>query len=180
MSVLFRRYWPLFLVALFAVAAAGGWWFTQAIAGSGAEQASERSAQLARLAETEQDIKVYKTPWCGCCTAWVDYLEEQGFTTEVVDVDQEQLNGIKMAAGMNQSLASCHTAFVDGYVVEGHVPAPDIRRLLEDRPSGVVGISVPGMPIGSPGMEQGDRMDPYDVIAFDADGNTQVYSRHNQ
>ncbi|MCC5811732.1 MAG: DUF411 domain-containing protein [Ectothiorhodospiraceae bacterium] len=177
---LVRRYWPFFLIALFLVAAAGGWWLTQALATGSAESRVEASSELARLAATEQDIKVYKTPWCGCCTAWVDYLEEQGFTTDVLDVDQEQLNSIKMAAGMSQSLASCHTAFVNGYVVEGHVPAEDIRRLLDEAPSDVVGIAVPGMPIGSPGMEQGDRKDPYDVVAFDAEGNTRVYSQHNQ
>ncbi|MCC5858315.1 MAG: DUF411 domain-containing protein [Ectothiorhodospiraceae bacterium] len=158
---------------MLGLAGAGSWWM-------GRDNATAPSGAVAALGATEQDIKVYKTPWCGCCTDWVDYLEREGMRTEVVDVDQEALNEIKLQAGLRQELASCHTAFIDGYVVEGHVPVEDIRALLEQRPDGVLGIAVPGMPVGSPGMEIGDRRDPYDVVAFDAEGNTEVFSSYHQ
>ncbi len=164
------------VLLLFAAVAAATWWAERNAAQ--AEAANDGVPQ--ELAATDQDIKVYKTPWCGCCTDWVEYLEREGFTTDVVDVDQGELNDIKQQVGLRQELASCHTAFIDGYVIEGHVPAEDIRTLLEQRPDGVRGIAVPGMPIGSPGMEQGDRRDPYHVVAFDADGNAAIFSSHNQ
>ncbi len=101
-------------------------------------------------------------------------LEDNGFT--VIKKDLRDMRAVKAAQGVTPRLASCHTAVVDGYVVEGHVPAADIRRLLAERPA-VKGLSVPGMPVGSPGME-GPRKDPYDVLSFDAQGNTTVFSRH--
>lgn len=161
---------------MFSLAAVGSWWMERDSAT--AEPAG--GGVSSELAATDQDIKVYKTPWCGCCTDWVEYLEREGLSTEVVDVDQEQLNRIKQEVGLRQELASCHTAFIDGYVVEGHVPVEDIRALLEGRPEGVLGIAVPGMPVGSPGMEQGARRDPYHVVAFDQEGNTEVFSSYHQ
>lgn len=122
----------------------------------------------------EPEITVYKSPTCGCCTKWVDHLKEKGFEVESVDV--RDLNRIKVMAEVNPELASCHTAVVDGYVIEGHVPADDIKRLLMERPE-VKGLTVPGMPHGSPGMETG-RQDPYQVLTFDADGNTGVFARY--
>lgn len=122
-------------------------------------------------------VTVYKTPTCGCCTAWVEYIENAGFRVEAHDVQQAELNALKQEQGMEWNLASCHTAFVDGYVVEGHVPATEIRRLLDERPD-VAGITVPGMPVGSPGMEIGDRQDPYDVLTFDGEGNTAIFASY--
>ncbi|MFO8151971.1 DUF411 domain-containing protein [Thioalkalivibrio sp.] len=122
----------------------------------------------------EPEITVYKTPTCGCCTKWVDHLQENGL--EVKSVDVRSLNRIKALAGVSPELASCHTAMVDGYVIEGHVPAEDIKRLLAERPE-VRGLTVPGMPHGSPGMETG-RQDAYQVLTFDADGNTGVFARY--
>lgn len=151
-----RRSWMLAGLAALVVAVAGA---ALAIAGGGS----------ATPAAADSDtVKVYKTPQCGCCTEWVDYLRDEGFSVDAEDVDQHELNTIKQESGLTRELASCHTAFVGGYVVEGHVPAADIRRLLEERPD-VDGIAVPGMPVGSPGMEMGDRKDPYDVVTF-ADG----------
>ena len=120
-------------------------------------------------------ISVYKTPTCGCCQGWVSHLEANGF--EVLTHDMADLRSVKSMAGIQPQHASCHTAIVDGYVVEGHVPATDIERLLKERPD-IVGISVPGMPIGSPGMEYGDRRDNYAVISLEKDGSTKIFSLH--
>lgn len=120
-------------------------------------------------------VTVYKSPTCGCCTAWIEHLEDNGFEVEARDV--RDVVPHKIEHGVTPRLASCHTAVVDGYVIEGHVPASDIKRLLAERPA-VKGLSVPGMPVGSPGMEQGDRVDPYDVLSFDAEGETEVYSSY--
>ncbi len=120
------------------------------------------------------DIEVYKTPWCGCCDDWVEHLRDDGFTVRVHE--RGDLDPVKRDHGVPADLASCHTAVVDGYVVEGHVPAADIRRLLADRPA-ATGIAVPGMPVGSPGMEEGDRREPYRVILFGRNGRS-VYARH--
>lgn len=125
-------------------------------------------------ASTPGAIKVYKTPTCGCCQGWVDHLRAEGFEVEVED--RADLSPIKAELGIGFALQSCHTALIDGYVVEGHVPASSIRSLLEERPD-VVGISVPGMPVGSPGME-GPDPDPYEVVAFRRDGTTGVRERY--
>lgn len=119
-------------------------------------------------------IVVYKSPSCGCCKAWMDYLTKNGF--KVTGKDMDNVQPVKDDVGLPAKLASCHTAIVDGYVVEGHVPAADIKRLLQERPK-IVGLSAPGMPPSSPGMDQPGNV-PYDVIAFDAKGNTTVYAKH--
>jgi hypothetical protein len=116
---------------------------------------------------------VYKTPTCGCCRAWADSMRAAGFALEVHDMPNVQ--PVKQEHGLPGHLASCHTAIVGGYVVEGHAPADVIRRLLRERPQ-VAGIAVPGMPVGSVGMEAPDgRKDPYDIIAFTKDGQVSVY-----
>lgn len=125
----------------------------------------------ATIAETPT-IKVYKSPTCGCCALWVDHMREAGFELDVEDTDD--MIGVKVDAGLPLQLQSCHTALVDGYVFEGHIPAEVIARFLAEK-SSASGLAVPGMPIGSPGMEFGDRVDPYDVLQFDAAGNTSVY-----
>lgn len=115
---------------------------------------------------------VYKTPSCGCCTLWVDHMREAGF-----EVDARDLNDIipvKIDAGVPPRMSSCHTTLIDGYVVEGHIPAEHVKRLLEERPD-IVGIAVPGMPIGSPGME-GIGARPYQVLSWDREGNVEVYA----
>jgi hypothetical protein len=119
-------------------------------------------------------LVVYKSPDCGCCKEWVKHMEEAGFEVEVHDV--EDMNSVKQQQGVNGSLASCHTAVIDGYVIEGHVPAEDVARLLAERPA-ILGLSVPGMVVGSPGMEQGSpaNYDAYDVLTFDGTGATSVY-----
>jgi hypothetical protein len=119
-------------------------------------------------------IQVWKSPTCGCCSKWVDHLEASGFTVKVTNVTN--ISPIKQWNSVPPALGSCHTAVVDGYVVEGHVPAEDIFRLLEDRPA-VAGIAVPGMPMGSPGME-GPSPQAYQVMSFDKDGAIEKFSTH--
>ncbi|MEQ9545608.1 MAG: DUF411 domain-containing protein [Marinobacter sp.] len=129
------------------------------------------------LAEGDaENIHVYKSPSCGCCSDWVDHLEENGFDVDVTETTD--LNQIKIDAGLTPALASCHTAFVGDYVIEGHVPANDIQRLIADAPK-AKGLSVPGMPLGSPGMEVGDRKDHYQVLMFNDQGQTKVFAEHN-
>lgn len=118
------------------------------------------------------NVLVYKTPTCGCCSKWVGHMERAGFEVETRDLDN--LTPIKNQYGVQRSFSSCHTAIVDGYIVEGHVPPVYVEKLLEERPD-VKGITVPGMPIGSPGME-GPNPQAYDVLSFDADGNTAVFA----
>lgn len=120
-------------------------------------------------------ITVFKDPNCGCCRSWVDHLRKHGF--EVTVRDTSDMSGAKRTGRVPEALRSCHTAFVNGYVVEGHVPAADIQRLLQEKPK-VAGLAVPGMPAGSPGMEMGRRVDKYDVVAFNRDGGTRVFTRH--
>lgn len=117
-------------------------------------------------------VTVYKTPTCGCCKEWVSHLRENGFA--VITHDQDDLSGVKMANGITRELASCHTAVIEGYVVEGHVPADLIARMLTERPD-IAGLAVPGMPGGSPGMESAPK-EAYQVLAIGKDGRTTVYA----
>ena len=121
-------------------------------------------------------ITVYKDPSCGCCTKWVDHLRANGFAPEVHD--RSDMDALKDSLGVPAKLRSCHTAIVEKYVVEGHVPAADLKRLLATKPAQTVGVAVPGMPAGSPGMEVGTRVDRYDVVAFAPGGATRVFARH--
>lgn len=119
-------------------------------------------------------VTVYKTPTCGCCKKWVTHLESAGFTVKSTDLPD--LSDIKTQFGVPRNLQSCHTAVVDGYVVEGHVPADVVEKMLREKPE-IAGISVPGMPIGSPGMEvEGRPADRYNIMAFDKDGQARVYA----
>jgi hypothetical protein len=120
------------------------------------------------------EITVYKSATCGCCKKWVKHLRDNGFEVNAVNV--KNVVPYKIKHGVTQPLASCHTALVDGYTIEGHVPAADIKRLLKEKPK-IKGLAVPGMPMGTPGME-GPRKDAYDVVTFDAKGKTGVYSRY--
>mgnify|MGYP005822751869 CR=1 FL=1 len=116
-----------------------------------------------------QRILIKKDPWCGCCTGWARHLEQAGFIVDIEDV--EEMEAVKDGLGVPTKLRSCHTATIDGYVIEGHVPAEAIVALLDQRPQ-IRGLAVAGMPIGSPGMggPAGSELDPYDVMAFDGPG----------
>ncbi len=127
-------------------------------------------------ASAKPTVTVYKSATCGCCVIWIEHLREEGY--EVIAEDVDNLVAIKTELGLRPYLHSCHTALIDGYIVEGHVPAADIDRLLAERPE-IAGLSAPGMPSGSPGMETPGRpADPYDVLAFDEFGKTTVYAKH--
>jgi len=125
-------------------------------------------------AEDAPLIKVYKSPTCGCCSKWVDQMRDAGFKVETSNV--RDVGVYKREYGLPPELASCHTGIVEGYVVEGHVPADDVIRMLKEKPA-IKGIAVPGMPIGSPGME-GPNPDRYETLSFDANGNIEVFATH--
>jgi hypothetical protein len=131
----------------------------------------------AGAADTAASIEVWKSATCECCGAWVKHLEANGFTVKVNATEPSVLASLKRQAGIGDKLASCHTAMIDGYVIEGHVPGTDIKRLVAERPQ-AIGLAVPGMPVGSPGMEQGAEFEPYDVLLIKEDGSTETFARH--
>jgi hypothetical protein len=124
-------------------------------------------------------MSVLKTSGCGCCLAWVKRTTEAGFAVTARNVSMGELMKFKLDAGLKAELASCHTARIGGYVVEGHVPAGDIRRLLAERPD-AIGLAGPGMPTGSPGMESGSEIEPYSVLLVRKDGSTAVFARYGE
>ena len=126
------------------------------------------------IADELPAMTVWKSPWCGCCGKWVEHMRAAGFEVRVKEV--EDLGLVKRMAAVPENLQSCHTARVDGYTVEGHVPAADVARLLRERPD-ALGLVVPGMPSGSPGMETGAR-DPYDVLMLKQGGETEVFNSY--
>ena len=131
----------------------------------------------ASATDTASSIEVWKSATCSCCGAWVKHLEANGFSVKVNAADAGALAELKREAGIGDKLSSCHTAKFDGYVIEGHVPGTDIRRLIAERPE-AVGLTVPGMPAGSPGMVQGADFEPYDVLLIKKDGTTEVFAKH--
>jgi hypothetical protein len=122
-----------------------------------------------------KDIVVYKNPECGCCSKWVRYLQDNAYNVTIEHT--RDIYAVKKRLGVPEKLAACHTAVIDGYVVEGHITHRDIKRLLLFRPD-VKGIAVPGMPVGTPGMERGNSKQPYDVMTFDERGNMEVFVQH--
>ncbi len=123
-------------------------------------------------------VTIYKSPTCGCCGAWAEHMQQAGFQVREVNLSPAALQQLKAKYGVPPNMVSCHTAIVDGYVVEGHVPAQEVQRLLKERPP-VKGIAVPGMPVGSPGMEvPGGQVQPYTVYTFDEQGNAQPVANY--
>lgn len=141
-------------------------------AASGAAIAVVERSGWARAVAAADEVVVYKSPTCTCCSLWVDHLRQAGLRVTARDVGD--MAPVKTANGVPSALWSCHTGVADGYVVEGHVPADLIQRLLRERPPGA-GLAVPGMPLGSPGMEAPTR-EPYDVLLFQRDGSLRVYA----
>lgn len=126
-------------------------------------------------ASTLPAVTTYRDPGCGCCVQWVEHMRNAGF--EVTVRNTPDMPAVRTRLGVAPHLQSCHTSVVGNYVVEGHVPADDVKRLLQERPD-VRGITVPGMPIGSPGMEQGSVKHAYSTLTFDEQGQTTVFERH--
>ena len=136
-------------------------------------------AALPALAQgARSEIHVLKDPNCGCCTAWIDILKSEGFRVTTETSFGTALSRYKIDNGIPIEMVSCHTGKTDGYMIEGHVPAADIRRLLQERPE-AVGLAVPGMPYGSPGMGPEDRREAYDVHLIRHDGSTEVFSSYS-
>lgn len=150
------------VAAFLAILGGVGWWWSGA------------AAQDAAALTADAVIEVYKNPQCGCCGAWVSHLRARGFTVNVREVADTAT--IRERYRVPAALGSCHTATVDGYVVEGHVPAADIRRLLNEKPA-IAGLAVPGMPAGSPGMESSSPQ-AYQTLAFSTTGTTRVFTDH--
>lgn len=122
-------------------------------------------------------MEVLKSASCGCCVAWGEYMREAGFTVTEINLPLADLNAAKVEAGLGAGQTSCHTAKIDGYVIEGHVPAREVQRLLSERPD-AIGLTVPDMPYGSPGMGDAADADPYDVLLVKRDGTTAVYASY--
>jgi len=136
------------------------------------EAAPELVASTVVLDQSLPPVVVYKTATCGCCGGWVEHMRAAGFAVDARDVTD--LTSVKLDAGVPGPMVTCHTAIIDGYVVEGHVPAEVVKRMLADRPD-IAGIGTPGMPMGSPGME-GPNAQPYQVVAFGHEGEMSVYA----
>ena len=120
---------------------------------------------------------VWKTPTCGCCKAWVAYMGAKGFALSAHDVSQTEIEAVQAQSGVAKAFAGCHSAKIGGYVIEGHVPAADVARLLAEKPD-AIGLSVPGMPQGSPGMETNGTVEPFDVLLMRKDGTSDVFARY--
>ncbi|EPX84083.1 DUF411 domain-containing protein [Salipiger mucosus] len=135
------------------------------------------TAPTTGLTQSSPAIHVLKDPNCGCCTAWIEILKEDGFTVTTERSFGTLLIRHKLENGIPQNMTSCHTGEIEGYMIEGHVPTPDIRRLLSERPD-AVGLAVPGMPYGSPGMGPEDEREAYDVFLIRKDGSTEIFSSY--
>lgn len=132
-------------------------------------------ATLGPAVAADDEVTMFKDPNCGCCGKWAEHMRANGFS--VKEIASREMDAVKRQAGVPQALGSCHTAKVGGYVVEGHVPAADVKRMLAQKPA-VTGLSAPGMPQGSPGMEGPYPADRYDVVSFDAEGRSAVFASH--
>lgn len=133
------------------------------------------SASHALAAGPLPAVEVYKSPYCGCCGFWVEHMKQNGFEVNIHNMSD--VTPMREKLGVPSALASCHTAVVGGYAIEGHVPAADVKRLLLERPK-AVGLAVPGMVQGSPGMEQGSSKDPYKVVLIGSNGKSSVFAEH--
>lgn len=122
------------------------------------------------------EMSVYRSPSCGCCGVWIDHAKKHGFKIE--DIKTEEMKAVKKQHNVPAELASCHTTIIDGYVMEGHIPADDIKRFLAEKPDDLVGLAVPGMPIGTPGMEARDIKQPFQVLAFNDKGEVEVFKEY--
>jgi hypothetical protein len=130
---------------------------------------------VAGAAQAGEAVELFKSDSCACCSAWGKHMQENGFAVSEQDIPLANLMAMKSQAGLKEGQTSCHTAKIGGYVIEGHVPAREVKRLLSEQPD-AIGLTVPDMPYGSPGMgEAGDDADPYDVLLVKRDGSTEIY-----
>jgi hypothetical protein len=160
-----KRTWPIFIIMfIFGLTACS-------------EPDNTKQQKIASVDSTALvKLDVYKSPTCECCGRWINHIEQKGF--DATTHHPADLNQIKNKLGVAAEYQSCHTGVSkDGYVFEGHIPADVMKRFLAEKPDNVLGLAVPGMPVGSPGMEMGDRHDDYDVLLLNKDGSSQVYAR---
>ena len=127
-------------------------------------------------AQMKKEMTVYKTLSCSCCEQWINHMKKNGF--KVTTITKDTIQEVKRKHGISQKNSSCHTALVDGYVIEGHVNYSAVEKLLQQKPKNIIGLTVPGMPVGSPGMEFGNQKDPYNILAIKKDGSTIIYEKH--
>lgn len=151
-------------------------WLTITVGGAAAALVTNATSALALPLVKPVRITVYKTPTCGCCRLWVSHAESMLTGYDIKSIDMDDLTEVKTRLGVPAALQSCHTAITGPYVFEGHVPADLIRRFLRERPK-ALGLAVPGMPMGSPGMDMGGRKERYDVLLFDKAGKTRIYAQ---
>jgi hypothetical protein len=151
-------------------------WLTITIGGAAGALVTDAGRLLALAPPKPIRVTVYKTPTCGCCRTWVSHLRSALPGADVRTLDMDDLSEVKERLGVPAALQSCHTAVVGPYAFEGHVPGDLIKRFLDERPK-AIGLAVPGMPVGSPGMEMGTRKEQYDVVLFDKSGKTRVYAK---
>ena len=147
---------------------------------AGAVLLGAAAVPMAGLAQTRPLLEVWKSPTCGCCHDWITHLQANGFQVTAHDVSEAVKAAQRLKLGLADQFGSCHTALIDGYVVEGHVPARELRRLVQQRPR-ALGIAVPGMPVGAPGMDgpvYGRRKDTYAVLLVQRDGSASVYQSY--
>ncbi|UKO96218.1 DUF411 domain-containing protein [Nostoc sp. UHCC 0870] len=123
-----------------------------------------------------REVTVYRSPACTCCGSWIKHIQKQGFKIQA-DIKTDEMEAIKQKYNLPPNLASCHTAIIDGYVMEGHIPADDIKLFLQQQPQ-LAGLAVPGMVIGTPGMESGNKKEPFTVMAFNQKGEVQVFNNY--
>lgn len=141
------------------------------------QNVNKSAAPTTDLASQTLNITVYRTPTCGCCKGWVEHIKENGFHVTDIVKSESEIQSIRQKYNLPSDLVSCHTSEIDGYLVEGHIPAADVKRLIAQKPN-LAGISVPGMPIGTPGMEMGDRKESFNVFAFKKDGQVEVFNSY--
>lgn len=169
MSQRFKSKWLLSTISLIIISASGFAIYVRNIIST---QTASSQISLLPVVKT---VVAYRSPTCGCCGEWVKRMEAAGFS--INDKITEDMEAVKQRYNVPKNLVSCHTAIADGYVVEGHVPPDDVKRLLQEAPK-VLGIAVPGMPIGSPGMESGNIREPYAVYSFTEEGKTDIFQAH--
>lgn len=154
-----------------------GWWIGLGLIAIGVVVAATELRPTPSVQAAAPDtVVVFKSPTCNCCSKWIEHLRQAGMQVEVHN--ESEMSLVKTRLGVPEALASCHTATVNGYVIEGHVPVEDIKQLLATRPK-AKGIAVPGMPVGSPGMEMGNSIEPYDVLLIPADQQAPTVFAHH-
>ncbi len=177
--------WKQLLIAGVVVAGivGAGYWTVNGLAeNQTARQSTPAITQVSKASNSEPaaealNITVYRTPTCGCCKGWVEHIQQNNFIVTDIVKPEAEIQEIRQKHNLPQQLTSCHAAEINGYLVEGHVPVEDVKRLIAQKPN-LAGIAVPGMPIGTPGMEMGDRKQSFEVVGFQPDGEMEVFNSY--